>query len=587
MGKGRKHFNDVFALDTTRWLWSRVETQGEIPRRSSHQAHIVDQCMFVVGGSDAATSFGDVWYLDLASKPARWTLVNAALAIPLWSSCSTIVNCVPAPKLFFFGGLQGAMLESGIGVMNNALTIFDCGQQRWLSPPMVHNNGSSGPCPRSDASMVLDSKNSRLIVFGGWADRWLDDMFSLDVSKLIGPPYVLTGLVPCTGPITGGTELSIVGLDFINTADIIVRMGKYPHNVDIPGVFHSQTLITCRTPDFRSLSLEPVLEVRIALNGDSFTTSYETFQLFTITNASNSLLFGPGLLDGCVVKEETSFLIVAKDNRNEYRTSGGDKFSVLIHPINKDGDVDITTKVPGVSLRDKGDGRYLCKYTVKRVGSYQVNVEYLGTFGGIPGPIRGSGAIVSFDEFSSRSNNMLSGPLMIRALKDEVLLLRNKAADLCGLIFQQLHNNSLSDEQRIRILMTIRDGIDRIEPLKEEMRLYIDRSEAAVAYLVENGASIGTVGTMLAEGKALWAKLLNDTDPVLNQIRPLMQQNVGKIRMDILGFLNHMKDIQRELSTGTFIDYKAGNESALLALTAADELLDQQMVAFHAIVSCL
>jgi dynein heavy chain len=39
----------------------------------------------------------------------------------------------------------------------------------------------------------MDAKNSRLVLCGGWADRWLGDVWSADVSKLIGPPYIVTG----------------------------------------------------------------------------------------------------------------------------------------------------------------------------------------------------------------------------------------------------------------------------------------------------------------------------------------------------------------------------------------------------------
>jgi hypothetical protein len=41
----------------------------------------------------------------------------------------------------------------------------------------------------------MDAKNSRLVLCGGWADRCVaaGDVWSADVSRLIGPPYIVTG----------------------------------------------------------------------------------------------------------------------------------------------------------------------------------------------------------------------------------------------------------------------------------------------------------------------------------------------------------------------------------------------------------
>jgi hypothetical protein len=45
---------------------------------------------------------------------------------------------------------------------------------------------------REDTAWVYDPKSSSLLIFGGWASRWLGDLVKLNVSAIIGPPYACT-----------------------------------------------------------------------------------------------------------------------------------------------------------------------------------------------------------------------------------------------------------------------------------------------------------------------------------------------------------------------------------------------------------
>jgi len=45
---------------------------------------------------------------------------------------------------------------------------------------------------REDTAWVYDPKTSSLLIFGGWASRWLGDLVKLNVSAIIGPPYACT-----------------------------------------------------------------------------------------------------------------------------------------------------------------------------------------------------------------------------------------------------------------------------------------------------------------------------------------------------------------------------------------------------------
>lgn len=53
--------------------------------------------------------------------------------------------------------------------------------------------------------MFYDKDNARIIIHGGWSSNWLNDMWSLSVGSITGPPYAIFGLKPKLGPLTGKT----------------------------------------------------------------------------------------------------------------------------------------------------------------------------------------------------------------------------------------------------------------------------------------------------------------------------------------------------------------------------------------------
>lgn len=47
--------------------------------------------------------------------------------------------------------------------------------------------------------MAYDERDRRLIVFGGWNNGWYDDLRTLNVAKIVGPAYAITGSDPEMG----------------------------------------------------------------------------------------------------------------------------------------------------------------------------------------------------------------------------------------------------------------------------------------------------------------------------------------------------------------------------------------------------
>jgi len=71
--------------------------------------------------------------------------------------------------------------------------------------------------------MIYDPRYSRLIIFGGWANNWLGDCYSLKVNMITGPPYTIYTMEPAMGPLTGKTPVSIKGDGFYENANIVIR----------------------------------------------------------------------------------------------------------------------------------------------------------------------------------------------------------------------------------------------------------------------------------------------------------------------------------------------------------------------------
>ena len=98
------------------------------------------------------------------------------------------------------------------------LLIFDTGDMTWMSPEIANV-----PKARADSTLAYDAKASRLLVFGGWTNRWLGDLHVLSVESVVGPPYAILDVEPKQGPITGSTTLIILGLDFVSTEATVIR----------------------------------------------------------------------------------------------------------------------------------------------------------------------------------------------------------------------------------------------------------------------------------------------------------------------------------------------------------------------------
>jgi dynein heavy chain len=87
----------------------------------------------------------------------------------------------------------------------------------------------------------------------------------------------------------------------------------------------SPTELTCISPSFEEFGPKEC-DMTIAMAGDDLTTTWIHFNYYLNTRAIKSLAFGPGLLQEVMPGQDIEFIIVARNDLGENRTSGRDQF---------------------------------------------------------------------------------------------------------------------------------------------------------------------------------------------------------------------------------------------------------------------
>ena len=571
-GFSRRELDDLYSLNLETMIWTKINAKGTPPeKRSGHQGLAIEKQLYVFGGWNNTTQFNDTYILDTTLDPPVWTRATNDLAVPTWNQAACSVVAIPTWKIFTFGGSTGVLNDhERQGKMVDTTYICDTGTGRWTEPSL---EGDTKPCPRADTCLAYDAKGSRLIVFGGWSDVWHDDVYTLDVGNIVGPPYAITDMLPKMGPITGGTLVTILGIDFTNTQDVVVRFGNRRQSAEVKGTFVNQTKITAVSPDYTKFA-PGVVDVRVALDGDSFTTTFQRFTYFSITNGANSLIYGAGLLSGCAVNEEVTFVIQSRDNNKEDRTTGGDEYQVTIELIGG-GEEGENLKVMGVQVQDKENGQYVVSYLAKHAGTYHIDVLFMGTFGAAVEPVRGSDVTIVFDEFAPRDNNLMAGELVTANLKKEILMLEEFTQKISEAIFVKVSPEKTGEDQ-IRLLMSIRENLLTVTKRQDEITLVVDRSECIVKYLKEQDIVVPNIGEILASSKVLWEKIMREAPQVQAKISPLMRQHSAKIRADISAYEAKVIAHREELKKSRFILFATGVLVSFDLLDAADKLHQEE-----------
>jgi dynein heavy chain len=291
-----------------------------------------------------------------------WSVVEETFvfADSRWNHSSLTVWAVPHSKIFVFGGNSGD-LNSGNpqGTKMNNMQVIDTGEFKIWDPLCT----GAKPAPRENSELLYDEETHRLMCFGGWDGKWFGELSILNAVEIIGPPYSIVSIEPQFGPVTGDAKLQVTG---INLQDFVgkkctVRFACEKGFQDCHGSVIDENTAECLTPAFNKFG--PVgVEVRISVDSKPFTNTACMYKFHSVTKASNTLAFGPGVQHGGATGKSTMFVIQSLDTRGKLRDTGGDEFKVKIKcdsdiPKTKKAPASIT-KVTDITVVDNLNGTY-------------------------------------------------------------------------------------------------------------------------------------------------------------------------------------------------------------------------------------
>ena len=188
-GFSRVMFNDVHVMDCNTFEWTKVSCTGTLPDpRANHVTVAVRDKLFMMGGRSFTDVYDDMFTFDIAES--KWTLDSSVkMPEPTYNHSGVACMAVPTWKAFFFGGRQGSYSQDeDTRKYSDSILVLDADKLAWLQPTVL----GTAPPAREDAHLVYDSKNSRMVLIGGWADQMFQDVHTLDVSMIVGPPYAVS-----------------------------------------------------------------------------------------------------------------------------------------------------------------------------------------------------------------------------------------------------------------------------------------------------------------------------------------------------------------------------------------------------------
>jgi dynein heavy chain len=573
VGYQRRAFNDTWVLNLDNARWNELTCQGNPPApRSGHSAFAKDTDVFIFGGWNTESQFNDLFMLDVENKD--WSDVDLAWGVPRWNCSLQLVEAIPSWRVFVFGGVAdlygegrtGGVFDNRIGVLNLAEN-----NMQW-DEPKLHSDSidpNSKLMPREHSAICYDPEDSRLIVFGGWANKWLDDVWQINVSSIVGPPYAILHVDPPLGPVTGNMKVTVYGVGFQSTpGQCFVQFSTAKHQAMSQGTVVNDEIIECQTPSVVTSIGPKECEVRVQIGTRDFTTTVTSYNFFLNSIAEKSLCFGPGVLPEQQANKETRFIIQARNALGENRTSGRDELMVTIQRrIQTDDGKELMRDLP-FDFVDLNNGQYEVKY-VSHEGDVVIHVK-LADENSKPRPIRGSPFKASFTQAAKNRANDYSGPLVTSWISSTM-----KGLEEFYQSTNSGHSAKLKDgdvKSLIKVMNHIQDMYEQEDSLilrqdeVFEMMTYLDKeeklpSEKQMKQLKKIGQNINTLKSDIASKE--------------KEIASSVQKESELYKKKISQFEAELKSFQGGLKKEAYFFYKSGLELAMNRIQGVTADLDR------------
>lgn len=603
LGYARTAFNDIYCFDLETETWTKLETVSEKSpeQRGGHSLLANDGKLYIYGGWNMEMHFNTMWYFDLESR--EWVDCDIAYDIPRWNHSGALVEAIPTWKYFIFGGEANTYAEGDartFGAYCNSSCFLDCGTLSWTQFASDPEAFPDMPSPREYAAMAYDNRNRRLVVYGGWNNGWYDDLYTLNVSKIVGPPYAITGAEPNMGQLSGGVPLKITGRGFKDSViRVLFTCGNKPIDnagkltKEVTGHFKSETEISCTTPSFDEFGPKEAV-MQIAIGSEDITTTHIPFHYFLNTRANKSLCYGPGILENAVINHPVEFIIQARNDLGENRTSGRDQFEVKITrkvpiieeapaegeeegeakeaadkakkdaaPPGEDGQPAPVADKPKFQeveipceLVDHDDGRYTVSYTSDQPGDVTVRVSFLDDKGKMV-EVRGSPYCATFVETGKAADNSMSGGILDKHIKKELERLQNHLADT-----RKEVATKDKELKNVKVLLKVKEHVEKTQSEADVIMLQIDQLDEALKLFQSKKLAKDAQLKGLAKINKEWTDLKKQTKDTSKEIAAYVSHEDEKNKTNIKKLEESITQFTQDMRKREFFQYNCGTEMA-------------------------
>ena len=597
IGYSRRDYNDVHLFDIEGGEWVKAPLiKGTPPKpRSGHSASAVDEKIFIFGGWNSVEQFNDLFILDTVAN--TWQVVDNFSLEPRWNHTACSVEAIPNWKIFIFGGCTGNLQQTkrAQGNFSNKVLVLDSGTNLFTTPMI----SGKAPPARSDTDLGYDTKGSRLVFIGGWSNQWLDDVYTLDVGAVVGPPYAIVGVYPESGPVTGGQELTIKGIDFVDDPSdprIKVRFASKRCVEDVPARFVDKETVVCRTPDFTAVEFrggELAVDIRVAFKDDSFTTTSQKYQYYSVCDASKCIAFGAGVLSTGCAGVQTTLVVNANDHCGDRRVTGGDEFSFSV--VETEGGMN--TLVTDATIEDQEDGTYLLSYTPPQAGTFEVSIQFTGSCKddsgnlfdtGKAGHISGSPFMVTFEDGVPKTRNKLNGPLVMDFIESTYAEV-HKFITSCRVQLEKAVDPTYQSELsfNIKLLVAVKERLFAIELQSDSVELKIETLIATAQYLqtafgMDMEKRLKSCHDLVEEWGTLTKGGHNSMIALAKSaIKPHVSKHSEATKEQLKEYEQEVQKYAEEIRTHPFYFWKTGPEAAIHGIAKAVEAHELQQASME------
>jgi dynein heavy chain len=578
LGYARVSFNDIYSFDIETEEWAHIQpenTTAQFPEpRGGHSMFADGNTVFIYGGWNSEMQYSNVIMYNIETN--EWSDPDIYNEIPRWNHSGILVNAIPSKKYFIFGGEQGDFPEGGprhFGVATNSSCYLDLETKNWskVETEAEEEGGKPFIPPAAEyAGVSYHHKTQQLLVYGGWNNQWLGGLYSLSVAKIVGPDYAVVSIEPNLGQLSGNQPITIKGQGFDQSSVVKVyfTVGSTPvdvpskNSVEVSGNSISDDEIQCLTPNFDQFGPKEAT-VQVSINNKDLTTTYSFFSFFMNTRALKSLAYGPGLLQSGACGAETEFVIQARNDTGENRSSGRDEFEVKITTIPRE-EGEAKKELPA-EIIDNDNGKYTVKYTAEEPCDVKIQILFKDDKSNMV-PLRGSPYTATFDDKANANANMLTGPAMKDFVASELDKIQNFIQDST-----KGSTTKDKDIEDVKVLIAVKDIVDNVNATNDQTILRLDALDESLKMLKE--AEIAKESQMRAITKLheTYNVLKKQVKDIRKEIAPLVQGEDERNTTLIRKLEDELKDFFTQIKKRDFYKYNTGVELAKEKLVSIND----------------